>query len=108
MHSKSLSMLGLARRAGKLSMGHDMVKQSVTKNKAKLIILCRDASPRLINEFQSLAENRKGIKVLVSGITMAEVHFTIGYKAAVMAVEDENFTKRIIELLRQEENANGY
>lgn len=88
-------------------MGHDMVKQSVTKNKAKLIILCRDASPRLVKEFQSLAEKHK-VEVLVSGITIAEVHFTIGYKAAVMAVEDENFSKRIIELLRQEENANDY
>lgn len=89
-------------------MGHDMVKQSVTKNKAKLIILCKDASPRLVKEFQSVAEGQRGIKVLVSGITMAEVHFTIGYKAAVMAVEDENFSNRIIELLRQEENANDY
>lgn len=88
-------------------MGHDMVKQSVTKNKAKLIILCRDASPRLVKEFQSLAEKHK-VELLVSSITMDEVHFTIGYKAAVMAVEDENFSKRIIELLRQEENANDY
>lgn len=89
-------------------MGHDMVKQSVTKNKAILIILCRDASPRLVKEFQSLAEKHKNVEVLVSSITMDEVHFTIGYKAAVMAVEDENFSKRIIELLRQEENANDY
>ncbi len=106
MHSKSLSMLGLARRAGKLAMGHDMAKESVTKNKAKLIIICEDASPRLAGEFNRLTGDRKGVELIQSHITMDEVHFAIGYKAAVMAVEDENFSVRIIELLRQEENAN--
>lgn len=106
MHSKSLSMLGLARRAGKLAMGHDMAKESVTKNKAKLIIICEDASPRLADEFARLAGQKKGVELIQSHITMAQVHFAIGYKAAVMAVEDENFSKRITQLLRQEENAN--
>lgn len=106
MHSKSLSMLGLARRAGKLAMGHDMAKESVTKNKAKLIIICKDASPRLAGEFKRLAGDKKDLEIIQCRFTMAEVHFAIGYKAAVMAVEDENFSVRIIELLRQEENAN--
>lgn len=106
MHNKSLSMLGLARRAGKLAMGHDMAKESVTKNKAKLIIICEDASPRLADEFTRLAGQKKGVELIQSHITMAQVHFAIGYKAAVMAVEDENFSTRITQLLRQEENAN--
>lgn len=106
MHSKSLSMLGLARRAGRLAMGHDMAKESVTKNRAKLIIVCEDASPRLADEFERLTAQKKGVMLVKSDITIAQVHFAIGYKAAVMAVEDENFSKRIIELLRQEENAN--
>lgn len=105
MHNKSLSMLGLARRAGKLAMGHDMAKESVIKNKARLVILCSDASSRLINEFERLTANKKATLVK-SSITMAQVHFAIGYNAAVMAVEDENFSTRITELLRQEENAN--
>lgn len=101
-------MLGMARRAGKLAMGHDMVKQSVIKGKAGLVILCSDASPRLKRELEDLTERYNGTRLIITDITMAEVHFTIGYKAAVMAVEDENFSNRIFELLRQEENANGY
>lgn len=107
MYNKSLSMLGMARRAGKLSMGHDMVKQSVVKNKAQLVILCSDASPRLKGEFEHLLENYGNTRLICTDMTMDEVHYAIGYKAVVMAVEDVNFSNRIIELLRQEENANG-
>lgn len=100
-------MLGLARRAGKLSMGHDVVKQSVERKKALLLIFCSDASPRLFLEFESLIQSCSSkAKIIVTDITMAQIHFSIGYKAAVMAVEDKNFADRITQLLRQEENAN--
>ncbi len=104
MHSKALSMIGMARRAGKLSMGHDMVKLSVLKKKATLVILCADASQRLKNEFKRLAASNK-VDYIESSITIAEIHFALGYKAAVMAAEDINFSNRITQLLRQEENA---
>lgn len=39
MPKKYLSMLGLARRAGKLSMGHDMAMNALRNHSAQLIIL---------------------------------------------------------------------
>ncbi|MCH5315691.1 MAG: ribosomal L7Ae/L30e/S12e/Gadd45 family protein [Eubacterium sp.] len=108
LKDKTLSMLGLARRAGKLAMGHDMAEQSVKKKKAKMLLLCSDTSPRLCSEFEkTLAVNNIDIPIYKADITMNEIHFSVGYKAGVMTIEDENFTKRIIELLEQEENANG-
>lgn len=105
---KALSMLGLARRAGKLSMGHDMAEQALLKNKAKLLLFCSDASPRLINEFnKTIEKHRMNTEVIVTDFTMGEIHFCIGYKAAVFTINDENFSNRIIQLIRQEENANG-
>lgn len=95
MHSKILSMIGLARRAGKLSMGHDMVLESVKKHKARLIIFCSDASPRLINEFEKKSSR---VPIIKSDITMDEVHFSVGKRVGVMTVDDENFSKRLIEL----------
>ncbi len=41
---KILSMLGLARRAGRLSMGHDAVIGSVRAKKAKLVLVCAEIS----------------------------------------------------------------
>lgn len=101
-------MLGLARRAGKLAMGHDMAEQSVKKGRAKLILLCRDASPRLCREFEKMYfVHNKDIPLYRADISMEEIHFSVGYRAGVLTVEDENFTKRITQLLEQEENANG-
>lgn len=105
---KTLSMLGFARRAGRLSMGHDMAEQALLKNKAKLLLFCSDASPRLVAEFEKTIEKHSiHITVIKTAFTMDEIHFGIGYKAGVMTVNDKNFSDKIISLLRQEEIANG-
>lgn len=101
MHKeKALSMLGMSRRAGRLSMGHDMAEKSIKSHKARLVLFCCDASPRLVDEFKKTLENaRLDIPVIVTEFTMSEIHFSIGYKAGVMTLDDDNFAKRIIELL---------
>lgn len=102
-------MLGLARRAGRLSMGHDMAEKAVKSHKACMLLLCSDVSPRLAHEFEKTVENsRRDIPVLLTDITMDEIHFAVGYRAGVMTVDDENFCKKIISLLRQEEQVNGH
>lgn len=101
--NKVLSMLGLARRAGKLSMGHDMAEKAIRAHKAKAVIFCSDASKRLVSEFEKIIENAKShAELYVTDITMAEIHFSIGYKAGVMTLDDENFSERVIELLKEE------
>lgn len=101
MHKeKALSMLGMSRRAGRLSMGHDMAEKSIKSHKARLVLFCCDASPRLVDEFKKTLENaRLDIPVIVTEFTMSEIHFSIGYKAGVMTLDDDNFAKRIIDLL---------
>lgn len=97
---KIFSMLGLARRAGKLSMGHDMAQQAIKKGKAEMLLLCCDASPRLAAEFEKTINlQKKEIPVFKTDITMNEIHFSTGYKAGIMTVDDENFAKKIISLL---------
>ena len=105
-NKKYLSMLGIARRAGKLSMGHDMALKAVKEKKAKLIVLASDISPRLIEEFKR-ACGYDGIKILQIEETINEIHSALGYKAGVIAVNDENFSARIKELINQEELADG-
>ena len=101
-------MLGLARRAGKLPMGHDMVIDAVKKRKAKLIVFASDISPRLADEVSRATDSFLPAVPCVSiEETMNEIHFSLGYRAGVMAVNDMNFANRIIELLNQEENEYG-
>lgn len=102
---KYLSMLGMARRAGKLSMGHDMAEKAIKSKSATLLIFSKDASNRLYDEFQHTLERYSfDIPCIRISETIDEIHFALGYKAGVFTVDDSNFSKRIIELIKQEEN----
>lgn len=105
---KILSLLGFARRAGKLSMGHDAAQQALFKKQAKLVLFCGDASQRLVNEFNvTIKKHNIKTAAVITKYTMDEISFSLGYRAGVITVNDENFSKRIAELLKQEANANG-
>lgn len=95
----NLKLLGLCRRAGKLSPGHDAAKESIRRNKAKLVIIASDASDRLRDEILNLAD---GIPVIAAAETTEELSLLTGRKAAVMTVDDENFAKGII--VKQQED----
>lgn len=100
---KALSMLGLARRAGRLSMGHDMAEKAVISGKAQLILFASDSSGRLCREFEYLMDKKNiKVKVLKPEITINEIHFACGYKAGVITVDDLNFASKIISLLQDE------
>ena len=93
-------MLGLARRAGKLSMGHDAALSTLLNGKAALLIFASDTSERLRREFQTAIEKKSiDVPVLETDITISEIHFSCGYKAGVFTVNDENFSKKIYSLL---------
>lgn len=100
-------MLGLARRAGRLSMGHDMALKAVMSRKAEMLLFCADVSPRLVKEFKkTLALKKINIPVFETALTMDEIHFYVGYRAGVLTIDDVNFSDKIIKLLIQEEIAN--
>ncbi len=101
-NKKYMSMLGLARRAGRLSMGHDTALDSVRKRKARLIVFSSDISQRVINEFSREDNSPPCVKI---DETIEEIHIALGYKAGVITVNDENFASRIAELINQEVTA---
>lgn len=98
--NKILSMLGLARRARKLTMGHDMAMKSLVEKKASLLLFASDTSERLQREFNvTIEKNNIKTPTYVIDATIDEIHFSCGYKAGVMTVDDENFSKKIISLI---------
>lgn len=108
MPKKYLSMLGMARRAGKLSMGHDMAMSSLRSHKAKLIIFAKDVSQRLIEEFDTASQKYYPfLQSIQIDDSMDDIYFALGYKAGVITVDDNNFSGRIKELIIQEESVYG-
>ena len=88
MNDSALSLLGLCRKAGKLSLGHDACKASLNSGNASLCVICSDASARLNEEITSLAQKAE--------VIIVDVSYT---------VDDEGFAKTLIKKFN--ENKSG-
>jgi len=99
---KILSLLGMARRAGRLSVGHDAAEEAIVKNKARLCLCCADASARLQREMKhNCSFAHKSIPYLTMTFSMAALSKAIGTKAAVVTVDDEGFAQRLGSLFAE-------
>ncbi len=94
---KILNFLGIARRAGKLSLGFDAVEESVNKKKSKLVILACDVSERTRKSAERISENGN-VKTVFSEISMEGFGNAIGKSVGIISVNDEGFAKRLVEL----------
>ena len=93
---KLVSVLGIARRAGKLLIGRDAVMASAKKGAARLVLLTNDASPRHVKELNGI--NYKG-EIRQISLTMDETDFYLGKRSCIFALEDDNFIKAIQKLI---------
>ena len=88
----------MARRGGKLSLGHDAAISSIVKSSAKLCIISSEGSDRLKKEMTHACNfEDKNIPVLITKYTTLELSKAIGSKAAVITVNDEGFAKALQE-----------
>ena len=97
---KLLSLLGMCRRAGRLSCGHDAAIGSVRSKSAKLCLLSSGSSQRLRKEIEREASfEGRDIPVKLMLSTMEEIGKATGLKSAVVSVNDEGFAKTMLGLL---------
>ena len=94
----ALNLLGLARRAGRLSLGFDAVQEAVTKKKSKLIITAYDISQRTFSAVDKNADNYN-INIIASNISMTDMGAAVGKLVGVVSVNDEGFAKKLQQLL---------
>ena len=76
INNNILGLIGLAMKAGKVAFGADSVEETITKRKAKLIIVSNESSERTKSKFIKLCENYK-IPIIIDG-TIDELSKTIG------------------------------
>ncbi len=96
MNSNTYSLLGLCRKASKLSMGHDMCKGAIRNGKACLCIVSGELSERVTEEFMTLCREY-GIRMFKIPLKIDEIHHLIGYKAGVITVDDSGFAGSVIK-----------
>ena len=102
---RALSLLGMARRAGRLSVGHDAAVEAIVENKACLCLCCADASARLQREMRhNCSYDRKTIPYFTTTFSLAALSHAIGSKAAVVTVDDPGFAAKLTSLLQEMQN----
>ncbi|MBO5447939.1 MAG: ribosomal L7Ae/L30e/S12e/Gadd45 family protein [Ruminococcus sp.] len=80
----------MCRKAGKLAMGMDMVKDSCMNGSAKAVFAAADFSPKSLKEIK-FACARYGVKLYSLDMTMDEIGSGLGKRTGVIAMTDSGF-----------------
>ena len=103
MENKLLGLLGLCRRAGKLTLGFDATKDAVLAKSATLVLVTEDSSERTSRECERLSKEN-GCAFQKLPFSMEAVHVFIGKRSAVLGVCDAGFSGALQKALRNSEN----
>lgn len=104
MNDRFLSLLGLARRAGKLSMGFDAACESIAKGEAALILATNDISAGSLKRLNSAAQEQ-GTEAVLLDCGMDVLAPAIGKSVRMVSVNDEGFAGKLRSLLKEDEGA---
>jgi ribosomal protein L7Ae-like RNA K-turn-binding protein len=103
MGDRLLGLLGIARRAGKLTFGLDASVKTILDGQTQLILVASDASPRTILTIQRICEENK-IEMIKLDYTMEQLGASIGRgNVATAAIHGKSFTEKVEEIC----NTNG-
>ena len=96
MENKIYGLIGLARRAGKVSFGTESSIETIEKKKAKLVIVANNSSDRTKKNFKELSQ-KLNVPFRIAG-TIEDLSRSIGQvNKAVLVIRDENFAKEILK-----------
>lgn len=105
MDSNLLSLLGLCKRAGKLSAGDDAAAEIIESHGARLVLLASDAAENLSRRMLRLAEE-SGCVALTVPFQKAELGQALGRgESAVLALTDLGLAASVTEKLAAEDPA---
>ena len=66
MNDKTLTLLGFAAKANKLSYGFDAVRTALSQNKSKLVLVANDVSPKSQKEVMFFGDKFKTNVVILN------------------------------------------
>ena len=95
---KLLSLMGLARRAGKLALGAGASVEAARLGTARLLLFASDLSPGTAG---SAAKAAPALQALSLPVPMEEMGHAVGKRVGIAAVLDDGFARRMLELGRE-------
>jgi len=102
MNDRLLSFMGICRRAGKLVIGNDPVKESIETDKALLVIIASDISQNTLKKIKPVIE-QSGVPCFEVSRTKDEISLSLGKACAILAVTDKGFADKFSELIEAEQ-----
>lgn len=102
MNKKSTGLLGMARRAGKMTAGFDAVVRLLKEGKAYLVLTAADLSPKTEKELRFAAQGADRIYPLEAD--KAALGRLLGYQkpVGVLAISDKGFAASLRAAFAQE------
>ena len=97
MNDRFLSMLGIARRAGKAEFGYDKSIAAVHTGKAKAVFCAADLSPKTKRGLD-IAADGTSVKIISTDRSMFDITNAVGIKTGIVAVTDSGIAKKLISL----------
>lgn len=102
MNDRLLSFMGICRRAGKLVIGNDPVKESIETDKALLVLIASDISQNTLKKIKPVIED-SSVPCYTINRTKDEISFSLGKACAILAVTDKGFADKFTELIKSEQ-----
>lgn len=106
MNDRLLSLLGLSRKAGKIQIGFDPVKDTIETGKTDLVLVASDISANTAKKIKAVAEEY-GVELLYIKRSKDELSFSLGKTCALVAVTDQGFSRKLREITLAECNEGG-
>ncbi|WP_295207397.1 ribosomal L7Ae/L30e/S12e/Gadd45 family protein [Ruminococcus sp.] len=100
MSNNKMGLVTMCRKAGKLVVGMDMVKDACNTGKACGVFVASDFSAKSLKEVK-FACYKNEVKLYSLGITMDEIHYDLGKRTGVIAICDGGFAKACAKGLEQ-------
>jgi ribosomal protein L7Ae-like RNA K-turn-binding protein len=106
MTNKIYSMLGIARKAGKLLLGSDVCDNGLKKGKINLLILAQDASDRTKKDFINACNYQK-VPYRIYGERKYLGKFTGKDEIVVLGICSEDFSNVILPMIDHSISSGG-
>jgi ribosomal protein L7Ae-like RNA K-turn-binding protein len=105
--ARLFGMIGLARRAGRITFGFDAVLEDIAAGRAKAVLVTHDASDRTARKMKEACA-RRHLTIVTMPLSKAECGNAAGrVDTAVIAVSDASFADKMVGLVGTETSLTG-
>ena len=95
MNDPILSMLGMARRAGRVAIGAELAQKAVEHGRGYLVCASVALSERTRRELARVCEKGK-VPLVILPYTLEELSAAVGIATGTLTVTDENFAAGLL------------